>query len=127
MQKNKCVLLKKMWYNTSVSAGLHGAFLYICYTHIAGIKPIKPGFFEFEFSPKIVDSVRCFDVVLQTSAGKIKVSRKCNEDKRKYKLSVPANTTCVVTIPNCTITDAAGDVVTERRLGSGKYRIVVAS
>lgn len=106
---------------------MHGAFLSICYTHIAGIKPLKPGFSEFEFSPHIVDSIRTFDVTLSTVSGKIKVARKGNEFKRRYKLSVPANTTCVVNIPRCVITNADGDVVNTKRLGSGKYKIVVES
>ena len=110
---------------SSYNHPMHGAFLYICYTHIAGIKPIKPGFSEFEFSPIVIDSIRNFEVSLSTVSGKIKVSRKGNEFKRKYRLSVPANTTCVVTIPNCKITDAGGEEITERRLGSGKYIVVV--
>ncbi len=110
---------------SSYNHPMHGAFLYVCYSHIAGIKPLKPGFSEFEFSPVIVDSVRSFEVTLDTVAGKIKMSRKGNEFMRKYKLTVPANTTCVVNVPSCVITDAAGEIVNERRLGSGKYRIVV--
>ena len=112
---------------SSYNHPMHGAFLYVCYSHIAGIKPLKPGFSEFELSPIIIDSVRAFDVTLSTAAGDIKVARKGNEHKRRYKLTVPANTTCYVKIPNCKITDAAGDEIFEKRLGSGKYRIVVGN
>ena len=110
---------------SSYNHPMHGAFLNICYSHIAGIKPIKPGYSEFEFSPNMIDSVRAFDVVFETAAGKIKVSRKVNESKKRYKLSVPANSTCIVKIPNCKITDFAGDEIYEKRLGSGNYRITV--
>ena len=110
---------------SSYNHPMHGAFLYICYSHIAGIKPIKAGFSEFEFSPIVLDSVRSFEVVLPTVAGTIKVAGKGSEAKRRYKLSVPTNTTCIVTIPNCEITDINGDIVYERSLSSGKYRISV--
>ncbi len=110
---------------SSYNHPMHGGFLYTCYAHIAGITPIKPGFSTFEFSPHIIDSVRTFDVKLATVSGTIEVTRKGNEFKRKYKLTVPANTTCVVTIPNCKITDVGGNEIDKRTLGSGKYKIVV--
>ena len=111
---------------SSYNHPMHGAFLYICYTHIAGLKPIAPGFAEFEFAPKTVDTVCDFDVAVATVAGKIKVSCSVGDNERTYKLYVPANMACVVNLDNCVITNALGEDIADRRLGCGQYTVVVS-
>ena len=73
---------------------MHGGFLYMCYTHLAGIVPSKPGFAEFELSPCHIKEIRELSASLDTAMGKIALSFACTERGWRYRLSVPANTAC---------------------------------
>ncbi len=92
---------------SSYNHPMHGGFLYTCMTHIAGIRPLKPGFEQFTFKPCFTSLTDTVDMEMDTVYGVIAV----HIDGHTATLTVPAGTTCVV--------DATNEV-----LGSGTYTLV---
>lgn len=79
---------------SSYNHPMHGAFLYMCYTHLAGIVPTKPGFAEFELSPTHISSISKLSASLNTVMGNIALTFESTERGWRYHLSIPANTLC---------------------------------
>ena len=77
---------------------MHGGFLYYCNTHLAGIKPLKPGFEQFVFKPcftSMIDQVKAhYDSVY----GRIEAEIKKFESGYACILKVPAGSSALIDI-----------------------------
>ncbi len=77
---------------SSYNHPMHGGFLYTCMTHIAGIRPTKPGFAEFAFKPCFTSLTDEVELKMDTVYGVIAVRIKGHT----ATLTVPAGTVCVL-------------------------------
>ena len=73
---------------------MHSGFAYFLYAHVGGIKPIAPGFAEFEIDPCAFTDFPTAEISHVCPYGKIEVSFVREGDKTTYTFTVPANTTC---------------------------------
>lgn len=71
---------------------MHSGFAYFYYAQLAGIKPLKPGFAEFEISPCLAGAPDEVRAELETVNGRITSERKGGA----LRITVPANTRCTV-------------------------------
>lgn len=85
---------------------MHSGFAYYLYEQLAGIRPLKPGYSEFEFRPcnSDLDHISAWR---DTPAGKINVEINRKPGCAEYIVTVPANSVCVYN---------------GNRFGSGEYR-----
>ena len=83
------------------------------YRKIAGIQQLELGYHSFEIKPMFVKGIEEAECSLDTPYGKIISSWSCKDKKIKVEITVPANTTAKVYLPE-------KDGVNE--LGSGKYK-----
>jgi len=97
---------------------MHGGFLYACYTHLAGIRPLSAGFKEFVFKPCFVKGVNKVSAALDTACGKISVDIKGS----RCSLTVPTGTRCQVAIEG-EVTVNGTPYEKGSLLGSGQYEI----
>ena len=100
---------------SSYSHPMHGGFLYSCFTDIAGIAPITPGFEKFAIEPKLVDGINNLCCEYESVYGKIAVSLKKTKKTLVLKIEIPCNTTCVVKLPG----------IDSQEYGSGKHSIKI--
>lgn len=91
---------------SSYNHPMHGGFLYTCMTHLAGVRPIKPGFERFAFKPCFTSLTEEIRLSMNTVYGEITV----HIQGRAATLTVPAGTTCVLE--------------TGETLGSGEHTLV---
>ena len=85
---------------------MHSGFAYLYYAHLAGIRPLKPGFSEFELRPCLPGAPERVYAEYMTPYGLI-ISDRVG---KRLTLTVPANT-------ECSVNAASGAF----RVGSGKY------
>lgn len=91
---------------------MHGGVLYVYYEHIAGIRPVEPGFRRFAVRPAEITSVNTLDVSYESPYGTIRVAyAPLGDGSRRYEITVPANTLCDVEIGG----------IEEQTVGSGKW------
>ena len=99
---------------SSYNHPMHSGFAYFYYSEVGGIKPILPGFKEFEISPAYFDGISSATVSHITPYGEIKVSFKRDGKTTDYSFNVPENTFCTFKV---------GKV--SERFGSGSYSVSV--
>ncbi len=87
---------------------MHSGFAYMYYAQLAGIKPTKPGFAEFEVRPCVKGAPDKVSAELLTVNGLIVSDR--NGDT--LRVTVPANTRCRIVFGSTDIT-----------VGSGEYEV----
>ncbi len=110
---------------SSYNHPMHGGFLYACYTHVAGIRPVAAGYAEFIFSPCHSDRIAHVDMMQETPAGIVAVCFDKTVDGHTYTLTVPAGAVCTLQLQNAramTVNGAPYD--NGARLGSGTYTII---
>lgn len=73
---------------SSYNHPMHGGFLYFCFSHIAGIKPVEPGFKKFRIEPCNIPEINEFECSFDSPYGIISVSKKNGE----LKVKAPCNT-----------------------------------
>lgn len=74
---------------------MHASFMIFCYSHIAGLRPLKAGFKEFEIAPCRVEGVEEVTMSHHSPYGNIAVKYKVlHNGEIEYNLCVPVNTTC---------------------------------
>ena len=77
---------------------MHSSFMIFAYSEIAGITPIEAGFKRFSVKPCAFMEIPQIDITYDSPYGIIGVRYQlCEENKRKYHITVPANTTCEFT------------------------------
>ena len=97
---------------SSYNHPMHGGVLCVCYEHIAGIRPVEPGFKRFAVRPADLSDVGSLNVSFESPYGTIRVSYgPAGEGVRRYEVTVPANTVCDVEIKG----------VKRQTVGSGKW------
>lgn len=72
---------------------MHSGFAYFLYAHVAGIRPVRPGFAEFEIRPCVYEGIPSAEVTHECPFGKIAVSFDRKDGQTTYTFTVPANTT----------------------------------
>ena len=104
---------------------MHGGFMYVCYTHIAGLLPTKPGYVEFDLKPCHLDAVDKLEASLETTVGKISVAFEKTDDGYSYSLTVPSNSKCRLNLGYASEIYLNGEKCENHTvLGSGRYSIV---
>lgn len=86
---------------SSYNHPMHGGFLYSCYTCLAGIEPLAPGFRRFRVKPCHMRGVNRVAVQFDSPYGEIEVvyTRRDDGPGFRYVIKVPANTQAVVETP----------------------------
>ncbi len=93
---------------------MHAGFAYFMYAHIGGLKPLAPGFAEFEIKPCRFTDIPQAEISHICPYGEIRVAFNRVGNITEYRLTVPANTVAHF---------CAGSV--DEELGSGSYIRVV--
>ncbi len=107
---------------------MHIGFMYFCITHIAGIKPVAPGFSRFAFDPCDTDLNGDIRLTFGSVCGTIAVEIKndAGTHDRICRLSVPAGCECVLDSHRSIQLDGVkcdrGTVI-----GSGEYEIKLSA
>lgn len=99
----------------SYNHGWSGGPLTIMYKYIAGIKPTKPGFAQFEVFPEPID-YKDISCSLSTVKGDISLNYSQNENNTTIKLYVPEQSEGIIRIP---IDNTSINII-----GKGKYRLL---
>lgn len=107
---------------------------YIIPREMFGIVPVLPAFEKFEVKPR-PGQIGSAEIKVPTIKGKVEASFTQSEDKFELTVSVPANTTAIVSVPAANKSEVSVDgevkyldennryIVYE--VGSGKYNFVV--
>lgn len=88
------------------------------YTRLCGLTPIEPGYRKFSARPRFIKGITWARLGYDSMYGKIELFWRCENGTITVDLTVPANTTAVLTLPEC-------DGVQE--LGSGSYHFEYAT
>ena len=84
--------------SNSYNHPMHSSFMIFVYSEIAGIKPIEAGFKRFSVKPCVFTEIPKIDITYDSPYGVIGISyQPCEENKRKYSITVPLNTICEFT------------------------------
>ncbi|MDO4285342.1 MAG: family 78 glycoside hydrolase catalytic domain [Eubacteriales bacterium] len=83
------------------------------YRKLAGIQLIEAGYKRFAIRPMFIRGITWVDAELESPYGKIRSSWKCEDGKITVEVTVPANTTAEIYLP-----EKEGKML----LGSGSYR-----
>ncbi len=78
----------------SLNHPMHAGFAYFLYRCVAGIRPLVPGFAEFEIRPDYFEGIPSADVTYETPYGTVAVSFVRRGRETVYSFRVPVNTTC---------------------------------
>lgn len=85
------------------------------YSHLAGIKPAQPGFKEIYISPMPAEGLDWVKAEIESPYGKIKSDWQKTENSLDFQISIPANSSAIVTLPVSYFTDSQKSYsVTER-------------
>ncbi len=71
---------------------MHAGFAYFYHAHVGGIRPLKPGFAEFEIKPCYFADIPAATVCHISPYGEIVVAFERKGGKTTYSVTVPANT-----------------------------------
>ena len=114
----------------------YGAIGEWLYNHVAGlsIDPEKPGYKHILFNPHPGGGLKNASAEIKSMFGVVKSAWKIIDDQFNYQITIPANTTATVTLPNAaksaislnskvldsnTLNISGQDVIV--KLGSGVY------
>lgn len=82
------------------------------YTRLCGLEPLAPGYKKFKVAPRFIQGITWAQLRYDSVYGPIEVKWRCEKGQITLDLSVPANTTALLTLPE-------QDALQE--LGSGDY------
>ena len=109
---------------SSCNHPMHGGFLYFCHHHLAGIRPLKPGFEQFLFKPCFTEMTEHVKAYYNSICGRIEAETERTADGHRCMLKVPAGSRAVVEIAGTVLVN--GKVYEKGSLlGSGIYEINV--
>ena len=92
--ETECVGRPRERGTASFNHPMHAGFAYFLYRCVAGIRPLTPGFGEFEIRPDHFDGIPSADVTYETPYGTVAVSFVRRGRETVYSFRVPVNTTC---------------------------------
>jgi alpha-L-rhamnosidase len=79
--------------------GLGAPFAAWAWTHVAGLRPLAPGFRRFALEPRLLTHVRRATVRRDTPRGRIEVEWRLQAGVFSADVVVPVGSTCVVIVP----------------------------
>lgn len=88
------------------------------YTRLCGLEPVEPGYKVFAVKPQFIKGITWTHLEYESVYGKICLAWRCENGKITVDLTVPANTTALLTLPEQTET---------LTLGSGSYHYEYAT
>lgn len=84
---------------------MFGSFGGWAYAHLAGIRPIEPGYRRFMLAPEPIEALTHVTATVETPFGKVASAWKRAKDALVYSFEVPAGTTAEVRIPGASPVD----------------------
>lgn len=90
----------------------YGSIAYWIYTRLCGLKSLEPGYRRFAVAPKFIKGITRAELEYESVYGTIKAAWRCEKGAIAVNVSVPANTTALVTLPE------KNELL---ELGSGEY------
>ena len=90
----------------------YGSIGYWMYTRLCGLQMIEPGYKKFAVKPAFIKGITHAEMTYESVYGTIKTAWRCENKKITIDLTIPANTTALLTLPE-------KDETLE--LGSGTY------
>ena len=108
------------------SYGAVGTWLY---THLAGLRPLEPGYQRFAVAPAFIQGITWTELSFESVYGTIQAGWRCEDGKITVNLTVPANTTALLTLPEKEETIELGSgtwhyaYTTETDLSKEKYTL----
>ena len=91
----------------------YGSIAYWLYTRLCGLRLIEPGYRKFAVVPHFMKGITHAEMTYESVYGKIGIAWRCEGGKITVDLTVPANTSALLTLP-----EKEGAL----ELGSGSYR-----
>lgn len=88
------------------------------YTRLCGLRPVEPGYRVFAVKPQFIKGITWAELAYDCVYGKITLVCRCEKGSITVDLTVPANTTALLTLPE------KSDTLT---LGSGRYHYEYAT
>lgn len=88
------------------------------YTRLCGLTPIEPGYKKFSVCPCFIKGITWAQLCYDSVYGRIETSWRCENGTITVDLTVPANTTAVLTLP---------EQMGVQELGSGSYHFEYAT
>lgn len=82
------------------------------YSRLAGLRLLEPGYKKFAVKPMFIKGITWVNLEYDSVYGKIEANWRCEEGSITVDVTVPANTSCVLTLP-----ERDGEI----ELGSGSY------
>lgn len=82
------------------------------YSRLAGLRLLEPGYKKFAVKPMFIKGITWVNLEYDSVYGKIEANWRCEEGSITVDVTVPANTSCVLTLP-----ERDGKI----ELGSGSY------
>ncbi len=79
---------------SSYNHPMHSGFAVFYYNCVAGIRPVTPGFTEFEVKPCLFSEIHTVDCDYETPYGRIGVRIMRRDRGAHYEITVPAGTRC---------------------------------
>ena len=69
------------------------------YTRLCGLRPLEPGYRKFAVAPRFIKGITWADLAFDSVYGMIAVKWRCENKKITVDVTVPANTTAFLTLP----------------------------
>lgn len=88
------------------------------YTKLCGLECIEPGYKEFSLHPRFIKGITHAELEYESVYGRIAIAWRCEGGEITVDVTVPANTTAVLTLP-----EQSGTLT----LGSGSYHYAYAT
>ena len=90
----------------------YGSIGHWLYTKLAGLELLEPGYKRFALRPQFIKGITWVELAYESVYGKIAIAWRCENGTITVDVTVPANTTAELTLPE------RGETLT---LGSGSY------
>ena len=107
----------------------YGSIGYWIYTRLCGLQRLEPGYRRFAVKPGFIKGITYTDLTYESVYGTIRTAWKCERGKITIDLTVPANTTALLTLPEKDETLELGSGIyhyeydTETRLEQDRYTL----
>lgn len=108
----------------SLNHPMQGGFLYFLTTELCGLKPLKAGYSQVEFSPSFSSEIKEVEAEYNLISGKISVKISENSDSHICELIIPTGVQCKINLKG-KITVDNKPYIPETVLGSGKHHIII--
>ncbi len=105
----------------------YGAIGSWLYTRLCGLRYLEPGYKKFAVAPGFIKGITHAELIFDSVYGTIKTAWRCENGKITLDLTVPANTTALLTLPEKAETFSLGsgtyhyEYDTETRLEQDRY------